>query len=165
MRATRRTQRQKSNIFEMITQQQIYELREAFNLFDTNSDSFVTRQDLNTILPSIGNPLAKEELDLMLNDAENLNFMAFLTMIGEKLAMTDDEKVLIKAFSEFREGGKVKAELVRHWLMNEGDRMTEMEVDMFFKGMTTDDGEINVDALVSVIKHGEVITSSVVKEE
>lgn len=163
MRVNRRTQRQKSNIFEMLTQQQIFELREAFNLFDTNSDGQVTRQDLDTILPSIGSPFTPEELDAMMEEAGSLSFIAFLTMIGEKLSLTDDKNVLMKAFGEFKEGGVVKIDLIKHWLMNEGDKMTESEVDMFLKGFT-EDGKVNVEGIVSIIKHGEIITPGSVKK-
>lgn len=157
MRTNRRTSRQKSNIFEMLTQQQIGELREAFNLFDTNNDTFITRSDLDTILPSIGNPFSVSELDAMMEEAGNISFMSFLTMIGEKLSMTDDEKVLRKALYEFNVNGKVYVKMLKEWLMNEGDVMEESEVDLFLKGCVNEDGVVNVDEVVSIVKHGEVL--------
>ncbi|KAM0674942.1 hypothetical protein GVAV_001281 [Gurleya vavrai] len=159
MQNRRRTHRQSSNIFEMLTKQQIVELREAFNLLDTNSDTLICRNDLETFNCSIGNPFTSDEISEMVCESMEINFMMFLTMIGEKLSLTDDERSISKAFNEFKENGVVSAKELKYWMMNEGDKMNEADVDRFLKD-NVDNGEVNVKKLVSIIKHGEIVVKA-----
>lgn len=142
----------------MIREDQLNELRQAFNLFDSNSDTIISKQDLKTFLMSIGNPFTEEEVDQMFDEVHgDLTYMCFLTMVGERLSMTDDEKALKKAFGEFVENGKIMERDLRKWLTEKGDKMSNEEVDAFFKGCV-DNGEVLWGNLISIIKHGEIIT-------
>ncbi|KAM0687261.1 hypothetical protein COBT_001500 [Conglomerata obtusa] len=152
----RRTQRQNSNIFEMLTKQQIVELREAFNLLDTNSDTVICKNDLETFNNSIGNPFTVAEIDEMMGESGEMSFMIFLTMIGERLSVTDDERTLNKAFREFSECGRIDEKELRYWLMHEGDKMNVKDVDKFLKGCV-ENGEVDLKNIISLIKHGEII--------
>jgi myosin regulatory light chain 12 len=156
----RRARRQNSNIFDMLSKNQIVELREAFNLMDINSDTFITRSDLETFLGSIGDPFTKEEIDEMMEEAgENMTFMVFLTLIGEKLSYTDDEKTILKAFKQFDEGDErlIDETFLRKWLMEEGDKMSEQDVNLLLKDVV-DNGKVDYMKLTCIIKHGEVIS-------
>lgn len=163
MNTRRRTQRQNSNIFEMLKKQQIVELREAFNILDTNSDTVVCKSDLITFNSSIGAPFTPADIDEMMNEAGELSFMMFLTMIGERLSMTDEENEIKRAFLEFSEKGCVNEKELRHWMINEGDKMTPGEVDRFLKNCV-DNGEVNISNLISIIKHGEILKNETVNE-
>jgi Ca2+-binding EF-hand superfamily protein len=61
---------------------------------------------------------------------EGVNFMEFLTMMGEHLFDFDGEAELIEAFESFDEGdtGFVKGEEMRRWLSEVGERMEPEEV-------------------------------------
>ncbi|EJW03332.1 hypothetical protein EDEG_02340 [Edhazardia aedis USNM 41457] len=160
MRQARRRSRQKSNIFEMLTNEQIVELREGFNFLDTNNDTYICKEDLTNFTMSIGNPFTPAEIDEMMNEVgdTNFNFMSFLTLIGEKLSQTDDENVILNALKLFdtEKSGFVSEAFLRKYLVSCGDKMTDSEVDLFFKGIVEND-EIDCKKLTSIIKHGEVI--------
>lgn len=152
----RNIRRQNSNIFEAIHQAQIQELREAFNLIDVDRNSLITRTDLVTFLSGMGNPFTPAEIDEMLS-IEPLNFMQFLTMIGEKLSLLDDEKVILRAFKEFDEGnGKCNEKVLKEYLTTHGDCMTEEDVDYLMKDCV-DNGEVDYKKLASIIRYGEAI--------
>jgi myosin regulatory light chain 12 len=65
---------------------------------------------------------------------QGVNFMEFLTMMGEHLFEFDTEAGLIEAFESFDEGdtGFVKCEEIRRWLSEVGERMDQEEVCWLF---------------------------------
>lgn len=153
----RRATRQSSNLFYMLLKQQIVELREAFNILDTNSDTVIDKEDLVNFLMSIGSPFSEEEVDKMMEDGGNsITFMLFLTMIGERLSVTDSEKVIETAFKEFDNGnGLIEENMLRRWLSEEGDKMTKDDIDLLLRDCAMD-GMIDYKKLTSKIKHGEI---------
>lgn len=62
-----------------------------------------------------------------------VNFMEFLTMMGEHLFEFDAESELIEAFESFDENdtGLVKCDEMRRWLSEVGERMDFEEVCIF----------------------------------
>lgn len=95
----------------------------------------------------------------MLGDATTpINFTVFLTLMADKLADIDSENVLLKAFSAFDDDrdGKISADYLRECMMTMGDRFTNEEVDIMFKGSVIDeDGNFNYRDFVRILKHGE----------
>jgi Ca2+-binding EF-hand superfamily protein len=78
-----------------------------------------------------GQPATMGEIENMMGDATGpINFTVFLTMFAEKLADTDPEKKIIKAFSAFDENrnGKINAKYLRECMTTMGDRFTQEEV-------------------------------------
>lgn len=153
----RSIKRRESNIFGMLTQEQISKLRETFNMLDVNSDGFITKQDLYERIESIGNPLSLKEIDELVGDRQ-INYMTMLTMIGDKLSEIDSEKLILTSFKEFEgSNGKIDENLLRHWLINEGEnKLTNEEVDTILKGCV-EDGYVDYVKLTGIIKHGEVL--------
>ncbi|KAF9164537.1 Myosin regulatory light chain 12B [Actinomortierella ambigua] len=155
----KRAIRQNSNVFAMFDQKQIVELKEAFSMIDHDTDGFIDREDLKDMLASMGQPHDDVYVDEMISEAPgSINFTMFLTLMGEKLSGTDPEHEILQALESFDEGGTgyVNAEELREWLTTVGDRMTDEEVDIMFKGATMDhDGNINYRDFARVLKHGE----------
>ena len=65
---------------------------------------------------------------------QGVNFMEFLTMMGEHLFEFDTEVELIEAFESFDESdtGFVKCDEIRRWLSEVGERMDQEEVRWLF---------------------------------
>ncbi|AFN82768.1 Ca2+-binding protein [Encephalitozoon romaleae SJ-2008] len=155
----RRQRRQSSNIFHMLTKNQIVELREAFNFMDVNSDTFVDRGDLESFLASIGSPFSSEEIsEMMAESGDNMTYMLFLTMIGERLSCTDPEKDIFNALKEFDDNGDgtIDEKVLRAWLMEKGDQMAGEDVDLLLKGCV-ENGRVDCKSLTTKIKYGEII--------
>lgn len=108
----------------------------------------------------------------------SINFTMFLTLMGEKLngmwrfimnnlqtvslhfdeKGTDPEQEIIDAFECFDDDntGFIDAEELREFLTTMGDRFTDDEVDIMFKGSPVDaQGRFNYREFVRVLKHGE----------
>jgi len=87
-----------------------------------------------------------------------INFTMFLTLMGEKLSGSDPEHEIINAFESFDEtgAGYIDSEKLREYLTTMGDRFTQEEVDIMFKGAPPDaSGRFDYKTFVHVLKHGE----------
>lgn len=143
----------------MLTKNQIVELREAFNFMDVNSDTFVDKGDLESFLASIGSPFSSEEIsEMMAESGDNMTYMLFLTMIGERLSCTDSEKDIFNALKEFDDNGDgtIDEKVLRTWLMEKGDQMAGEDVDLLLKGCV-ENGKVDCKSLTTKIKYGEII--------
>nr|AAT12377.1 myosin regulatory light chain [Antonospora locustae] len=156
----RSLRRKDSNIFGMFSQEQINTMREVFNMLDVDNDAFLTKSDLVAISESIGNPLTDAEIDRMVGDRK-ISYMMLLTMIGERLSEIEPEHSLIAAFKMFDSGdGKIDEKDLRHWLINEGDRMDQDSVDFFIKDVVNG-GKVDYIKLAGIMKRGEALERSV----
>lgn len=87
----------------------------------------------------------------------SINFTMFLTLMGDKLNGTDPEEEIIKAFECLENGrsGLINADELRELMTTMGDRFTDEEVDILFKGSTSDGrGNFNYKEFVRILKHG-----------
>ncbi|KAG2182603.1 hypothetical protein INT44_005582, partial [Umbelopsis vinacea] len=156
----RRTPRQNSNVFAMFTPQQIIEFREAFSMIDTDHDGYVCAEDLEEAYVQIlGLQPTPGMIQNMLGDStSSISFTIFLTLMAEKLSGTDPEPEILQAFAAFDDDGKgyINAEDLRECMTTMGDRFTDEEVDIMFKGCPVDDyGNFNYREFVRVLKHGD----------
>ncbi|KAI8055469.1 hypothetical protein BDF22DRAFT_677281 [Syncephalis plumigaleata] len=155
----KRAVRQNSNVFAMFDQRQIAEFKEAFSILDHDSDGFVDREDLKDMLASLGQNPSDEYIDAMIREAPgSINFTMFLTLMGEKMSGTDPEHEILSAFECFDEegNGRIHAEHLREYLTTMGDRFTDDDVDILFKGDMIDrNGYFDYQKFVRVLKYGE----------
>lgn len=150
--------RKDSNVFGMLTQTQISELREAFNMLDVSNDSKLDKNDLIKVTETLGlDILSREEIEEMIGDKE-IVYMNLLTMICDKLSELDSVPVLVKAFKDFDEKGDgfIEEGLLRKWLETEGDKIKKEEIDFLLKDCVKD-GMVNYKKLVCIMKHGEYL--------
>lgn len=143
----------------MFDQKQIAEFKEAFSMIDHDNDGFIDKEDLKDMLSSLGQNPSDEVIEKMLSEATgDINFTMFLTLMGDKLSGTDPEHEILQAFECFDEGttGFISAAELREHLTTMGERFSQEEVDIMFKGAAPDkEGNFNYREFVRVLKHGE----------
>ncbi|KAI8344334.1 hypothetical protein BC941DRAFT_408360 [Chlamydoabsidia padenii] len=158
-KSKQRTPRQNSNVFAVFDKQQIKEFKEAFRIMDTDGDDMVDAKDLQITFERIGQPASAELIEKMLGEAPGpINFTVFLTLMADKLTGTDPEHTITSAFAAFDDHGTgtIDADYLRECMTTMGDRFTDEEVDIMFKGPALDDqGQFNYREFVRVLKHGE----------
>ncbi|KAG0435672.1 Myosin regulatory light chain 2 [Dictyocoela muelleri] len=148
----KRKGRTNSNIFEMLHKDQITQLKEAFNMIDTDSDSIITLNDLKTILNSIGNPFSEEEINQMMINPQ-ITFIHFLSLIAEKISCFDDERTVKNSLLQFAENGRIRFDELKKWLNFDEDDLLKLT-----RGCL-DNGFVDVDKMAMVLKYGELIDS------
>ncbi|KAJ2394755.1 hypothetical protein GGI05_001893, partial [Coemansia sp. RSA 2603] len=121
----KRAARQNSNVFAIFDQKQISELKEAFGIFDHNSDNIVDQDDLRNVLSSLGQNASDGYIEAMVKEAPGpINFTMFLTLMGEHLSGTDSESDILAAFEAFDidQNGLISVNELKDALMQMGDR-------------------------------------------
>lgn len=107
----------------------------------------------------VGQTPTDDFIEAMIAEAPgSINFTMFLTLMGEKLSGTDPEHEILQAFEAFddKKGGLIDAELFREAITSMGDRFTDEEVDIMFKGAPLDrSGHFNYRQWTTALKHGE----------
>ncbi|KAJ2401641.1 hypothetical protein GGI23_001259 [Coemansia sp. RSA 2559] len=155
----KRAARQNSNVFAIFDQKQILEFRQAFEIFDHNSDGKVDRDDLREMLSSLGQNMPDSYIDAMMSEAPgDFNFTMFLTLMNEHVSGTDPESEILAAFQAFDIDGNglIPVDDLKDALMEMGDRFSRKEVDVLFKhAPITADGFLKYREFVQMLKHGE----------
>jgi len=147
---------------EQLTEEQIAEFQEAFQLFDKDSDGTIPTNELGLVLRSLGqNPTDSELLD-MVNEVDadgngNVDFPEFCTLMGRKMKDTDSEEELKEAFRVFDNGsGSISATEFRHIMSNLGEKISDEEMDEMLREAGVDDsGLIEYDEFVKIMMTGD----------
>lgn len=144
---------------DQLTEEEVTEFKEAFALFDKDGDGTIPTNELDAIMKQLGQSLAEEELQIMIEKADPdgtgyLDFTQFLDMMANIMKNTSEEDELREAFKIFdKEGtGYISMSELKHFLMNMGDRLTEEEmVEMIREVEINDDGEFDYEKLVILL--------------
>merc|ERR1712071_677939 len=95
----------KKNVPEL-TEEQKQEIREAFDLFDTDGSGTIDARELKVAMRALGFEPKKEEIRKMIADADRdgsgvIDFPEFLDMMTQKMAERDPREEMLKAFRLF----------------------------------------------------------------
>ena len=95
-----------SNILENLTDEQIAEFKEAFQIFDKDGDGSITTKELGTVMRSLGQNPSDDKIRQMIIDvdednSETIDFKEFLGLMAKKMKENDSEDELIEAFKVF----------------------------------------------------------------
>ena len=144
---------------EHLTEENISEFREAFELFDKDKDGFITIQELGEIMKNLGQTPNEAELQDMISEVDidgngNIDFKEFLGLMARKMKDTDTDEELNEAFRVFdRDGnGFITAQELKHVMINLGEKIEDTEVEEMIKEADIDgDGYINYEEFVRMI--------------
>lgn len=143
-------ERRKSNAFTSLTQTQISEIREAFDILDADDDKKITKSDLINFSEKFQN-LNNKEIDEMLTKLHEPTYISLLSFFADHLGSLDDESILKSDLHNLVEYGKLKEEDLCNKLdINESDRR------LIFKDISQN-GEVNISQLCVLLKHGELL--------
>ncbi|CAG5046325.1 unnamed protein product [Parnassius apollo] len=121
-----------ATVMSELDDSKIFELKEAFLLFDMNGDGYIDQNDLRGTFVSLGETVDEQLVRNMLSEASQpLDFDAFVNLLGYKTLELDSEETLKAALSRWdaEKSGYISEERIRHDLMTWGDRFTEKETD------------------------------------
>lgn len=143
-----------------LTDQQIAEVREAFELFDKDHSGYINSKELGMVMRSLGQNPTEQELMDMINEVDEdgsgtVDFPEFLNMMAKKIQNTDSVEDEIKeAFRVFdKDGhGHISADEFRFVMRNIGSQMTEEEIEEMITEADHDhDGLISYDEFAALL--------------
>ncbi|EKM51108.1 uncharacterized protein PHACADRAFT_263081 [Phanerochaete carnosa HHB-10118-sp] len=134
-----------------LSDEQKSDFREAFSLFDKDSDGTITTKELGTVMRSLGQNPIEAELQDMLNEVDEdgngtIDFNEFLTMIERNMRDIDSEEVTKEAFKVFDSDGDdyISPEELRRVMTSLGEKLSDMEVAEMIREADADrDGKIS----------------------
>ncbi|KAI0396178.1 calmodulin [Xylariaceae sp. FL0594] len=144
---------------EQFTDEQMDEYRQAFSLFDKDDNGVITKDELGTVMRSLGQNPSQAELEDMINEVDGNNsgtidFAEFLTMMARKMNSTDSEEEIREAFKVFDRdnNGFISAAELRHVMTSIGEKLTDEEVDEMIREADQDgDGRIDYNEFVQLM--------------
>lgn len=148
-----------NSIIENLTEEQIAEFKEAFQIFDKNGDGSITVKELGTVMRSLGQNPSDEEIQKMINEVDEdksgtIDFNEFLGLMAKKMKESNTEDDLLEAFKVFdRDGnGKISAHELRYVMMSSGEELTEADIADIIQSADSDgDGYIDYQEFVRIL--------------
>ncbi|KAI0209245.1 Calmodulin [Lamellibrachia satsuma] len=141
-------------LVEKLTDEQIAEIREAFQLFDKDGSGSISTKELGMAMRSLGqNPTEDQLMDMVNevdeNDSGAVDFPEFLKMMARMVTNTDTEVETREAFRCFDvdNNGYIKVDEMRYVMRNLGVDMSEREInELIAEADTNKDGRITYES-------------------
>merc|ERR1719433_738727 len=155
-RGGRAQQRQRQGLDE----EQIEELREAFNLFDTEHSGAIDARELKAALRALGFEVKKEDVRRMLADvgkdpSQPIDFNDFKEMMRDRMPDKNSRAEIDKVFALFDEDetGKISFRNLKRIAQELGESLTDDELQEMIEEADRDgDGLINPDEFYRVMR-------------
>jgi len=118
-----------------LTEEQKQEIKEAFDLFDTDGSGSIDSKELKVAMRALGFEPKKEEIQKMISDVDDdgsgtIEYEEFLKMMTHKILNRDPKDEILKAFRLFDddETGKISFKNLKRVAKELGERMTDEEL-------------------------------------
>ena len=143
-----------------LTEEQKQEIREAFDLFDTDGSGTIDAKELKVAMRALGFEPKKEEIKKMISDIDKdgsgtIDFEEFLQMMTAKMGERDSREEIMKAFRLFDddETGKISFKNLKRVAKELGENMTDEELqEMIDEADRDGDGEVNEEEFFRIMK-------------
>ncbi|XP_075888933.1 uncharacterized protein cetn2 [Nelusetta ayraudi] len=143
-----------------LTEEQKQEIREAFELFDTDGSGFIDVKELKVAMRALGFEPKKEEIKKMISEVDKdgtgkISFTDFLAVMTQKMAEKDSKEEILKAFRLFDddETGKISFRNLKRVAKELGENLTDEELqEMIDEADRDGDGEVNQQEFLRIMK-------------
>nr|XP_046224224.1 centrin-3-like isoform X1 [Oncorhynchus gorbuscha] len=148
-----------------LTEEQKLEIKEAFELFDTDKDKEIDYHELKVAMRALGFEVKKVDVLKILKDYnregngkitfDDFNEVAMLFVsVTDRMLQRDPKEEILKAFKLFDDddSGRISMRNLRRVARKLGESITDEELRSMIDEFDTDgDGEINQEEFVSIM--------------
>ncbi|XP_071497511.1 centrin-3 [Diadema setosum] len=142
-----------------LTEEQKQEIKEAFDLFDTDKDRAIDYHELKVAMKALGFDVKKADVLKVLKDYDRegtgkITFEDFNEVITDWMLDRDPQEEIVKAFKLFDddESGKISLRNLRRVARELGENMTDEELRAMIDEFDQDgDGEINQEEFLAIM--------------
>ena len=152
-----------NEFLNLLTEQDIYELHDAFDIFDINCDGNISIDKLNSLLFSLKQYITKEELNNILKEegldkSETINFNQFLIILGNKVnqKIIDEDEYLRNLFDTMdrNKNGVISLHELRYIVLHSNEEISEEDIELLMESVDQDkDGFISYNEFLSIMKN------------
>ncbi|KAM9850398.1 uncharacterized protein cetn2 isoform 1-T1 [Aulostomus maculatus] len=129
--------RKKTSPKPELTEEQKQEIREAFELFDTDGSGYIDVKELKVAMRALGFEPKKEEIKKMIGEVDKdgtgkISFADFLSVMTQKMAEKDSKEEILKAFRLFDddETGRISFKNLKRVAKELGENLTDEELQV-----------------------------------
>lgn len=144
-----------------LTDEQISEIKEAFQLFDKDGSGYISSKELGMVMRSLGQNPTEQELMDMINEVDvdgsgTVDFPEFLDMMAKKIQNTDSAGEVREAFRVFDKmnEGHINVNELRFVLTNINCQLTQDEIEELIS-----DADQNHDGFISFEEFSAMMSS------
>ncbi|XP_061341762.1 caltractin [Gastrolobium bilobum] len=142
-----------------LTQQKKQEIKEAFELFDTDGSGNIDAKELNVAMRALGFEMTEEQINQMIADVDkdgsgSIDYDEFEHMMTAKIGERDTKEELMKAFRiiDQDKNGKISASDIKRIAKELGQNFTDREIqEMVDEADHDNDGEVNADDFIKMM--------------
>nr|XP_046231392.1 centrin-3 [Scatophagus argus] len=142
-----------------LTEDQKHEIKEAFDLFDTDKDKEIDYHELKVAMRALGFEVKKVDVLKILKDYDRegngkITFEDFSEVVTDRILERDPKEEILKAFKLFDddESGKISLRNLRRVARELGENISDEELRSMIDEFDADgDGEINQEEFVSIM--------------
>ncbi|KAK8663894.1 hypothetical protein V6N13_083699 [Hibiscus sabdariffa] len=143
-----------------LSQQKRQEIKEAFELFDTDGSGTIDAKELNVAMRALGFEMTEEQINQMIADVDKdgsgaIDFDEFVHMMTTKIGERDTKEELMKAFRiiDHDNNGKISAEDVKRIAKELGEHFSDKDIqDMIEEADRDHDGEVGIEEFMRMMK-------------
>ena len=143
-----------------LTEDQKQEIREAFDLFDTDGSGTIDTKELKVAMRALGFESSKEELRKLVSQVDRdgsgtVDFTEFLDIMTSKMGDRDSREEMIKAFRLFDddETGKISFRNLKRVALELGESISDEELqEMIDEADRDGDGEVSQDEFIKIME-------------
>ena len=159
------------------SEEQIEEIREAFNLFDSDGSGSIDYKELKAAMRSLGFETKKEEMQKIIEEIDadgsgEIEFPEFMQMMNGKMGAVDSYDEIMKIFRQYDASNKGYIDFadVKSMAKQLGENMSDADLknmivsfgaddrvtaEQFYKLLKTEPGELNLIDMYADSSDGE----------
>ena len=143
-----------------LTEDEVLEIKEAFNLFDTDHSGTIDTDELKQALSNLGIDAKNQTLQNMMNDIDKnqsgtIDFDEFIEMMTAKMSDKDTPEDLRKVFDLFigdDTADKIELKHLKRVAKELGENMSDDELnEMIVRADTDKDGKVSFDEFYAIM--------------
>ena len=148
---------------DLLSEQEICELHEAFNIFDVESNGSIKSNQLIMLMSALKQYPTEKELEDIIKEADINNggkiyFNQFLKMIAKRLRniKEDEDEYLKSLFSSLDpdNNGLISIREIKYIVTHSNENISEKDFEIIMKEADTDgDGLISLDEFMTIMKN------------
>ncbi|KAM4052367.1 centrin-3 [Anomaloglossus baeobatrachus] len=146
-----------------LSEEQKQEIKDAFDLFDTDKDKAIDYHELKVAMRALGFDVKKADVLRILKDYDSeatgrISFEDFNEVVTDLILDRDPQEEMMKAFKLFDDddSGRISLRNLRRVARELGENMTDEELRSMIEEFDKDgDGEINLQEFISIMTDDE----------
>ncbi|KAI4296652.1 hypothetical protein L6164_036595 [Bauhinia variegata] len=143
-----------------LTKQKKQEIKEAFELFDTDNSGTIDAKELNVAMRALGFEMTEDQINQMIAAVDKdgsgaIDFEEFVHMMTAKIGERDSKEELMRAFNiiDQDKNGKISVSDIKRIAKELGEHFDDQEIqEMIDEADRDHDGEVSAEEFIRIMK-------------